>query len=333
MEIVFFSEGNQHTRFFEPVLNNFIEKNYDVTLITLDENDNLIQNKNLLNVEIPKNNIEKINILKSISADYFFTTTPGLGHSYFPKSKIWPSSNRPKYVYLFHSLVSPNEMYLSNSFKNFDIIFSPSERIKENLSFLVPNSLEIIVSGYTLFEKKEDHKKIESPGKNVLIAPTWGDKGLINDINSLKKLKEFFYDKGYEVVIRPHPMTFENENLISKLNHFNLDTNHAVDNFNFYEFLITDYSGIAIEYYFFTENPTLFINSSKKIKRKIKKHEKSLLLIENEMREILGNTVELESDKIKIPMIKDIEKAKTFVNSFYNKESSIKIINDYLFKN
>ena len=108
MEIVFFSEGNQHTRFFEPVLNNFIEKNYDVTLITLDENDNLIQNKNLLNVEIPKNNIEKINILKSISADYFFTTTPGLGHSYFPKSKIWPSSNRPKYVYLFHSFPSSN---------------------------------------------------------------------------------------------------------------------------------------------------------------------------------------------------------------------------------
>ncbi len=331
MKIVFFSEGNQHTRFFQPILNNFIEKNYDITLITLDKNDNLIQNKKLLNIEIPKNNLEKINILKSVSADYFLTTTPGLGYSYFPKSKIWPSNKRPKYVYLFHSLVSPNEMYVNNSFKNFDIIFSPSEKIKQHLSLLVPNSVEIVVSGYTLFESKEKHKKINNSSKNILIAPTWGDKGLISDINILKKLNEFFNDKDYKVTIRPHPMTFKNENLISKLNNFNLDLSYEVDNFNFYEFLVTDYSGIAIEYYFFTENPTLFINSSKKIKRKIKKQELNLSLIENEMREVLGSTVELECDKIELPLIKDIEKAKTFVNSFYSKKSSIKIINEYLF--
>jgi len=334
MEIIFFSEGNQHTRFFDQLLTLSASKNFEITLITLDEKDNLIKNQSISNVIIPKNNVEKIKILNNLSGDYFITTTPGIGHSYFPKSKIWPKDKRPKYVYLFHSLVSPNEMYAKNSFKNFDIIFSPSEEIKKQLEYLVPKDLKIIVSGYLLFDKKSVHPIINNSQKKVLIAPTWGDSGLISDLESLKEIEEYLTNKNFEVIIRPHPMTFQNNNIMKNLNTFNLDHTHAVENFNEYEFLITDYSGIALEYYFFTKKPTLFIDSSKKIKREIQKKERSLLLIENIMRDIIGNTISLKKNKeeIKLPEIKNQQKARELINSFYNENSSLSVIEKTLFE-
>ena len=42
MEIIFFSEGNQHTRFFDQLLTLSASKNFEINLITLDEKDNLI---------------------------------------------------------------------------------------------------------------------------------------------------------------------------------------------------------------------------------------------------------------------------------------------------
>ena len=94
---------------------------------------------------------------------------------------------------------------------------------------------------------------------------------MISDLESLKEIEEYLTNKNFEVIIRPHPMTFQNNNIMKNLNTFNLDHTHAVENFNEYEFLITDYSGIALEYYFFTKKPTLFIDSSKKSKGKFKK--------------------------------------------------------------
>ena len=94
MEIIFFSEGNQHTRFFENVLNLAISKNFKVTLITLDKDDVLIKNKLISNIVIPKNNIEKINTLNNLSGDIFITTTPGIGQPLEHKFQYLKSINR-----------------------------------------------------------------------------------------------------------------------------------------------------------------------------------------------------------------------------------------------
>ena len=92
-----------------------------------------------------------------------------------------------------------------------------------------------------MFDKKSVHPIINNSQKKVLIAPTWGDSGLISDLESLKEIEEYLTNKNFEVIIRPHPMTFQNNNIMKNLNTFNLDHTHAVENFNEYEFLITDY--------------------------------------------------------------------------------------------
>ena len=52
--------------------------------------------------------------------------------------------------------------------------------------------------------------------------------------------------------------------------------------------LITDFSGIALEFFYLTGRPVAFLDTPKKIKRKISKKEKGLNLIEDEMRTEIG---------------------------------------------
>ena len=132
-----------------------------------------------------------------------------------------PSDRRPKYVYIFHSLVSPNEMYLKNSFKNYDLIFAPSEKIKRQLSILVSKNTKILVSGYFLFDSQSSHQNTISDSKNILIAPTWGNDGLITNLDKLEALSNLYAEHKYKLTIRPHPMTFD-KILIKKLGKFNL---------------------------------------------------------------------------------------------------------------
>tara|TARA_Y100000022_G_C13196111_1_gene350410 strand:+ start:366 stop:542 length:177 start_codon:yes stop_codon:yes gene_type:complete len=57
-------------------------------------------------------------------------------------------------------------------------------------------------------------------------------------------------------------------------------------------------------------------------------------LIENIMRDIIGNTISLKKNKeeIKLPEIKNQQKARELINSFYNENSSLSVIEKTLFE-
>ena len=142
-KVVFFLEGSFHLRFLMPLIKTVIDDNYiDYQIISL-ENFNIPNVKNSNFKFIEKKNINKF--LLELKADYFITTTPGVGYSYFPKSQVLPKKNRPKYIYVFHSLVSPNQVYAKNSFNKFDIIFSPNSIISEQLKVLVSKKQKFLL--------------------------------------------------------------------------------------------------------------------------------------------------------------------------------------------
>ena len=154
-----------------------------------------------------KDEKDKITTLKNLKGKLFITTTPSIGTPIFPKSQIIPKEDRPKYLYFFHSLVSPNEMYVKNSFKNFDYIFSPSDIITEQLNFLVSNKTEIFTTGYLLFNNIEVGNYSKDFDDKVLIAPTWGEKGVSQLMNNIDNLTNFIVKQKLKPVFRPHPMT------------------------------------------------------------------------------------------------------------------------------
>ena len=74
-----------------------------------------------------------------------------------------------------------------------------------------------------------------------------------------------------------------------------LDLDLDLKNLHEYDYLITDYSGIALEYAYFTGRPILFLDVKKKIKRKISKFEKNFLFIEDQMRTTLGEITTIDN--------------------------------------
>tara|TARA_B100001173_G_scaffold255127_1_gene226832 strand:+ start:960 stop:2018 length:1059 start_codon:yes stop_codon:yes gene_type:complete len=323
-KIIFFVENLSHFRFIENLFNYFYKKNSNIHLICLDLpfGERKYENKNL-KIDILKNDIEKIKTLKNLTGDLFITTTPSIGTSIFPKS-IMPKTERPKYVYVFHSLVSPNEMYVKGSFNGFDILLSPSNTISEQLSPLISENAKIYTTGYLLFDNIDKFKYKNSFSGSILVAPTWGSRGLKQIINNIDNIQNFINSLNLTPVFRPHPMTPKSE--LNKIN-FQIDNGKDLNNLHTYKYLITDYSGIALEFFYLTGRPVIFLNVPKKVKRKIPKlshDEKKFLLIENEMRNIIGRSFSIE-ELDKVNSFPDIEfnNAELFISKINTTSKSL----------
>lgn len=312
--ITIFIENNSHLRFVIKLI-EILSKENKILVISLDTIFNLFSNKNITSIVV-KDSKELISTLLNLKCDLFFTTTPGLNKTTFPKSKIFPKINRPKYIYIFHSLVSPNEMYANNSFYFFDYIISPSEIVSRQLKYIVSNKTNILTFGYLLFdnEKAFSYKNFF---EEVLIAPSWGEQGLSKNLLLIEKISECINDQNLEAVFRPHPMNLnEFENINIDIFNCKLDLNRELNNLQNYKFLITDCSGIALEFYFLTKRPVLFVNLPKKRKRTLSFSEKKLTLIEDKMKKTIGNIVEPHelSSKTIIPFIDNKENAMNFIS-------------------
>lgn len=307
---IFFIEGVEHLRFVEPYINSIENSKYNLEITSFEE----LGLKKFKTKIINKKDFNKYCL--SISAEYLITTTPGVGNLYFQKSKIVPKSKRPKYVYLFHSLVSPNEVYSKKSFSGFDYIFSPNEITTNQLSYLTNKQTEIFTTGYPLLTNNYYfQEELKSEKKNILIAPSWGKFNIFQNLDLLKDLLNIF-EKEYEVHLRPHPMDPLNLNSIDSFNNVNIDFNKDMKSLYYYDFLITDWSGIGIEYSILTNRKTLYLNTPKKSRRRVSFIEKKLDLIEDEIRKTAG--IEIQVDNL------------NHINKFL--ESDIKIV-DYSYIN
>lgn len=318
-KIIFFIENKSHMRFVEKLLFYFLENNYPVFLICQEiPFDNKKYKFKNLEIKVLENDYDKINTLKRLEGKLFFTTTPSIGTVIFPKSSVLKAS-RPIYVYLFHSLVSPNQMYVKNSFKYFDYIFSPSEIITSQIKYLVSKTTKVVTTGYLLFDGIEPFSKNKIFNNKILIAPTWGQDGLNKIYNNFDKVKQLAERLNLELIFRPHPMINFKDIQIKNIQ---IDVDKELNNLFTYNHLITDYSGIALEYFYLTARSTLFLDVPKKIKRNLKSSEKDIVLIENDMRNKIGFNKNFESlenieefPKLKTDFSKNyVQKINNFVN-------------------
>ena len=86
---------------FLNLIEYFLKHKFSIKLLCLENpfEDKIIDSR--LEIVEFQNNIEKIKYLKNLKGSLFFTTTPSIGTSIFPKSQIKPSSMTPKYIIFF----------------------------------------------------------------------------------------------------------------------------------------------------------------------------------------------------------------------------------------
>jgi len=271
-KIVFFSEHRNYQKYSSILIEAMInEYPNEILYVSTDKND-FIDNKNIKNLFLKNDYIAQFFFLK-LKCKNMLTTTIDLGNNILAKSK-----NVINYIYYFHSPVSTTRVYTNKAFDNYDTILCignfQKEEIRRREKIKNIKKKKIIDLGYPYFDylkNKLDRTKFDK-SNNILVAPSWNynEKNYINEDFSL--IIDSLLETGFNVIFRPHPEHFKrSKKFIEDIKNKNLNKNFLFDNENenFSSMqksisLITDNSGIAIEYSLILKRPVFYYDSLKK---------------------------------------------------------------------
>ena len=208
----------------------------------------------------------------NVNAENMFLTLTDLGNHFIKKTK-----KVNKYIYYFHSPISTTKSYTPKAFDNYDIILCNGnfqiEEIKarENLKKL--NKKELIPTGYFYLDFLAENINHKKNNNEILIAPSWNYelKNFINE--NFIELIDILLSKNQKVIFRPHPEHYKRSKKIlqkirNKFFNENFEFDDNSENLKSMEkakCLITDSSGIAIEYIMTLKRPVLYLDEFDKI--------------------------------------------------------------------
>ena len=262
--IGFFSENNFIYEYLEPFIKNKLKK-HKIIIISFQKLEKTYLDKS--NIFLFKTKIIQELVFLTLKLKYLYSSTPDLNYTIFKKSKF----SNCKYIYLSHTPVSMTLIYKANSFNHFNAIQVTNDyQYKEMIEIKEKNNLKIKIFKSKYLFVREQQKKISSKKfkYDVLVAPSWNSNFYKTDCHSI--LINLLKKKGLSFKFRPHPMSYKKEEISKK----NLkDLNVVVDedriiSFQNYNFIISDWSGIFIEYSLIYKKKAFLINTPKKMVNK-----------------------------------------------------------------
>ena len=274
-EIIFYLENNSDWLYVKSVYKK-LKKNSKKIIIVSSQIEN---NFNDLKIDyFIGSGTARIFLFRFINTKLFITTLTDLNNFYLKRS-----INNVKYLYIFHSFVSTHRVYRKGAFDNYDIILCPTkyhyDEIIRTESIYKLNKKILVKYGYPrikeIIESNLIQKKTNKETKTkILIAPSWGKTSLLN--YNILKLISLLLAYNYEVHLRLHPMTYRSPPKIVNLIEQKFKKKHKFDFyfhkniesniiFNECDYLITEWSGIALEFAFSRLKPVFFIDTPPKV--------------------------------------------------------------------
>lgn len=266
MPVVIFAEDKRYFSIFEPLLDEFEKRKFQISYMTCSKDDPTFNNKyQYINAQyIGEGNtaFAKLNLL---NAYIVLSSTPGLNVYQWKKSK-----NVHYYIHILHA---PNEVLLYKMFglDCYDAVFLSGQyqlddlRNIEKIRNLKTKDVELIGIPYLDYKKDKllncANNKSKT-NKTILLAPTWGENGILKKYGY--RLIEKLLNTNYNLIIRPHPQSFISEkelldNLMSRYS--NIEWNSDSDNFevlNRADIMISDYSGVIFDYALVFDKPIIY---------------------------------------------------------------------------
>ena len=328
--LFFFPKKKSYQNFSKPIIKTLLSiYSEEIIYLSIDIEDK-IDNKRVKNYYV--NPLLLNFIFNNLRAVNLFLTVTDLNNNIIKKTK-----NIDKYIYYFHAPVSTTKNYTSSAFDNYDIImclgrFQVEEiRYRENLKKLAKK--ELIPTGYHYFDflTKNINKNVICD--EILIAPSW-NKELKHFLNeSFVILIDILIRKKFKVIFRPHPEHFKRskktlidiENRFFKYNFVIDDDYNNIKSMERARCLITDSSGIAIEYMVVMKRPVLYLDEYDKIHNDEFANFSNLKTIDHRIRENFGYTFNIhEFNKIDFIINKSeqifarkLSKLENFINDNY----------------
>lgn len=314
--VVFYAESRHYYQYFQRLIEGLLAKGVKVLYITSDKADPLRK--------IAPEGLHVMHtkwmlgyLFKKIKADVLIMTMPDLGNFLFKRS---PAVG--KYIYMFHAAVSTHQQYRKEAFFNYDSIFCTGDyqqkEIRKAEELYVQKQKELIPYGYPLLDTIKEQTHADSR-QIVLVAPSWFE-GCIFD-SCIDELLLQLSKLPYEVVLRCHPeyqkRKSKNFARIIKMTEtyprMMIDEEpDVIKTLSVADFLITDRSGIALEFAFGTGKPVLFIDT---LLKQTNPHcnELGIEPIENSLRSELGISVSPDNFEQLPQKLKELS---VFVNGF-----------------
>ena len=277
--IVFYAENEASMNHFRTLIFELTEgMNFQICYITSVKNDQILssKNKNILSFYIGEG-AARTKFFLTLRAKILVMDMPDLDRYHIKRSKAYPVH----YIYLFHSMFSIHSYLRKGALDNYDTIFCVGPhhvnelRTTEKLYGLKPKT--IINYGFgrldTLLQEKEKFAKPDSNLKDlILITPSYGDENLLEKCGI--ELIDTLLKSDFRVLLRPHFRTLrDSKELIDSIkNKFGKNPSFIFEDgvippeyFHNSICMISDWSGISMEYAFTFERSVIFIDVPKKI--------------------------------------------------------------------
>ena len=319
--IVFYAENKASMNHFRTLIFELTERmNFQICYITSVKDDPIFTstNKNILSFYVGEGTA-RTKFFLTLRAKILVMDMPDLDTYHIKRSKEYPVH----YIYLFHSMFSIHSYLRKGALDNYDTIFcvGPHQvneiRATEKLYELKPK--KIVNYGFgrldTLLQEKEEFEKSDSNMKDlILITPSYGNENLLEKCGI--ELIDTLLKSNFRVLLRPHfRILRDSKKLIDSIkDKFGKNPNFIFEDgvipseyFHNSICMISDWSGISMEYAFTCECSVIFIDVPKKILNP-DANDLSLEPIEISLRNKIGHIVSPEN----------IENIPTIIKNFEN---------------
>ena len=277
--IVFYAENQASINHFRLLISELTEeKNLQICYVTSVKNDPIFSSKNKnINTFYIGDGITRTKFFLTLKAKILIMDMPDLQTFHIKRSKVYPVH----YVYIFHSMFSTHSYLRKGALDNYDTIFCVGKHHEKEIRATEERyglkEKKLIKYGFgrldTLLQEKQKFQNTYTKDKNlILITPTYGEKNLLQICG--KELIEILLKANFTVMLRPHYRIFKDSKKLinSIIENFGNNPNFIFENgvipsdkFHNSKCMISDWSGISLEYAFTFERPIVFIDAPKKI--------------------------------------------------------------------
>ena len=276
--IVFYAENIASMNHFRLLIDHLTKiMNLNICYVTSVKDDPIFStiNKNIFPFYIG-DGTARTKFFLTLKAKILIMDMPDLETFHIKRSKM----HNVHYIYIFHSMFSVHSYLRKGAVDNFDSIFCVGEHhekeIRETERLYGLKRKNLLQYGFgrldKLLKEREDLKENRTDKKLVIIAPSYGEKNLLEICG--EKLIEILLKENFKVLLRPHYRILnDSKKLINSIKEkFGKNKNFIFEesvipseSFHNSKCLISDWSGISFEYAFVFEKPIIFIDVPKKI--------------------------------------------------------------------
>ena len=280
--LVFYSERSGFYRYYKDLIEILLKKtSVRIHYVTNDPKDQIFElaksEPRILPYYVSVRKM--VTLMMRLECDICVMTTPDLDNFYLKRSLM---KKDIEYVFVPHDPSSAHMGFRDHALDHFDTVFMTGPHIKDEVrateKLYGTKEKTLVEFGYPLMDDLvEGYRSLpprtEGPAQ-ILIAPSWQEDNLLD--SCADDLIRSLYGAGYKVIVRPHPeyakrwpdrlqllkerwSAEEGERLVFEYDFSSGSSVYSSD------LLITDWSGIGIEFGLATGKPVMFVNTKMKV--------------------------------------------------------------------